>query len=224
MARPYAEIFAEAAARKGGETALRALIEPPKTAAQLRKTPDDRWLAQMTRRIFQSGFRWSLIDDKWPAFEEAFWGFDVGRCAMMPDDDLDALAANKAIVRNVKKILTVRDNAVLLRELAAEHGSAAMFFADWPARDYVGLLQVLRKRGAYLSGGTAQIFLRGMGVDSVIFSADCSAALIREGVVEKPPTSQKDLTLCQSAFNAWLDEGAPSLTEISRVLAFSIDR
>ena len=221
--RPYQEIFALAAARKGGGAALRQQIQNPASAAALRKIPDDRWLAEMTRRIFQAGFNWEQIDKKWPAFEEAFWRFAIGRCALMSDDDLDALVANAKIVRNAKKILTVRDNAVFLQALAAEHGSAGAFFADWPKSDYVGLLQLLKKRGSYLSGSTAQYFLRFMGMDSVVFSRDVVAALIREGVVDKAPSSQKDLKACQAAFDRWIEDGAGGLTEISRVLALSID-
>ena len=221
--RSYQELFALAAERKGGEAALRAQIDAPKSPSALQKIPDDRWLAEMTRRIFQSGFNWELIDKKWPAFEQAFWRFAVGRCALMSDDDLDALAANAAIVRNVKKILTVRDNAVFLQQIAAEHGSAGAFFSKWPREDYVALLTVLKKRASHMSGSTAQYFLRFMGVDSAVFSRDMVAALIREGVVDKAPSSQKDLKACQAAFDRWIEQGAGGLTEISRVLAMSID-
>lgn len=221
--RSYKEIFDLAAERKGGAAALRTQIQKPVANAALKKIPDDRWLAEMTRRIFQAGFNWEQIDKKWPAFEEAFWRFAVGRCALMSDEDLDGLVADAKIVRNAKKILTVRDNAVFLRSIAAEHGSAGAFFADWPRADYVGLLQLLKKRGSYLSGSTAQYFLRFMGVDSVVFSRDVVAALIREGVVDKAPTSQKDLKACQSAFDQWIEDGAGGLTEISRVLALGID-
>ena len=221
--RRFEEIFEAAAARKGGAEALRALIPQPKPAATLRAVADDRWLSEMTRRVFQAGFSWKVVDDKWPQFETAFWGFDLGRCALMSDDDLDTLVANPKIIRNAKKIQTVRDNAVFLRALAQEHGCVGGFFADWPRSDFIGLLQVMKKRGAYMSGATAQYFLRGMGVDGVAFTDHVVKALIREGVVDKTPSSQKDLKLCQAAFDAWLAQGASSLTEISRVLAFSVE-
>lgn len=212
-----------AAGRKGGEAALARLIDKPKSAAALARIPDDRWLAEMTRKIFQAGFNWELIDQKWPGFEQAFWSFEIGRCAMMSDEDQDRLTENKGIVRNAKKIVTVRDNAVFLSDIAKEHGSAGAFFGGWPKADYVGLLQILKKRASHMSGSTAQYFLRSMGVDSIVFSRDVTAALIREGVIDKAPSSQRDLRRCQETFDLWLGQGAGGLTEISRTLAMSVE-
>ena len=39
--------------------------------------PNDRWLAEATRMIFQAGFNWDVIDKKWPNFESAFNGFGL---------------------------------------------------------------------------------------------------------------------------------------------------
>lgn len=183
----FETIWQRSAARKGGEDALEALMPAVRTADELRAIADDRWLAEMTRRIFQAGFNWSVIEKKWPGFEAAFEGFAPGRCAMLSDDDIDRLLKDKDIVRNAAKILSVRENAVFLCDLAREHGSAAAFFADWPVADFAGLLDVLKKRGSRLSGTTGQYFLRFMGKDSFVMSKDVAAALIGEGVVDKPP-------------------------------------
>ncbi|MBZ0325246.1 MAG: DNA-3-methyladenine glycosylase I, partial [Alphaproteobacteria bacterium] len=134
----FATIRARAAARKGGEAALDALMPAVKSAEALRAIPDDRWLAGMAKRIFQAGFVWKVIEDKWHGFEAAFDGFDPKRVAMMADGDLDALLADDRIVRNGRKIEATRENAVFLVDLAREHGSAARFFADWPDEDYIG--------------------------------------------------------------------------------------
>ena len=135
--RSFEDIFALAAARKGGADAFEATLPNPKPATELAAIPDDRWLAAMTRAVFQAGFSWKVIENKWPGFEVAFWGFDPGRCSMMSDDDLDALVQDKNIVRNGAKIRAVAENATFLRELAAEHGTAASSFANWPAEDLI---------------------------------------------------------------------------------------
>jgi 3-methyladenine DNA glycosylase Tag len=221
----YQAIFERAAERHGGAKALAAKLaeSQPKSPAELAAISDDRWLAEMTRRIFQAGFNWSVVDNKWDGFEAAFEGFDVGRWAMASDDDLDALARDTRIVRNPQKIHTVRENAVFLSDLAKEHGSAGRFFADYPATDYVGLLGVLKKRGSRLGGTTAQYFLRFVGKDSFIVSRDVTAALIASGVIDKAPTSAKALRAVQDAFNDWMTESGRPLVQISRTLALSID-
>lgn len=223
MTASFADLHARAAARKGGDAALEALLPVPKSAAELAAIPDDRWLSDMTRRVFQSGFNWKVIDAKWDGFEAAFWGFDIGRCALMSDADLDALVSDTRIVRNGARIRSVRDNAAMLQDLAREYGSPARCFAEWPAEDYAGLLEMLKKRGSRLGGRVGAISLRFMGRDGFVLSEDVCKALIREGVVDKEPTSRKDMAAVQTAFNAWRAESGRPLSDISRILAFGVD-
>lgn len=221
--RQFSEIYAQAAERKGGEATLEALVAEhrPRSRAELAAAPDDRWLSQMTRCVFQAGFNWKVIDNKWPGFEAAFHGFEPRINAAMSDDEFDDRLKDTRIVRNARKILSVRHNAQFLVDLAAEHGSAARFFADWPDEDFAGLLEVMKKRAARLSGETAMRFFRFMGRPSYITSRDVSAALIAAGVIDKPPSSRRDLQAVQAAFNAWMAETGRDLTSLSRVLALS---
>ncbi|MEL6774347.1 MAG: DNA-3-methyladenine glycosylase I [Pseudomonadota bacterium] len=219
--RRFDEISALAAGHHGGEKSVEALLSRPLGNAALRAIPDDRWLSRLGQCVFSAGFNWSVVDKKWPNFEEAFHGFAPGPITLM-DDEAVEIAARAGGIPHMAKAMAIRDNAVLFRALAAEHGSAATFFADWPAERYVELLELLKKRGGRLGGSTAQYFLRFMGVDSFITSADVTAALVREGVVDKAPTSKKAMAATQAAFNAWRAESGRSLTEISRTLALSV--
>jgi len=222
--RKFSEIVDRAAARKGGMTVLKGLLQTPVIpAAQLATIPDDRWLAGMTKAIFKAGFVWKVIDNKWPGFEEAFWEFDVGRCAGLSPDDEERLCRDERIVRNRQKILTVPHNAVLVIETSKRHGGFGNFVADWPANDYIGLLDFLGKNGARLGGLTAQYFLRFMGKDGFVFSRDGVAALIEAGVIDKQPTGKGDRQKVQQAYNRWREESGYGLAEISRILALSID-
>ena len=220
--RTFDEIFAIAAERKGGAEALEALLPRPLPAAELARIPDDRWLSMMAKCLFQAGFHWKVIEAKWPGFETAFEGFDPPRVAFYGDEEIDRLVSDKGIVRNGAKIMAVVENARFLTDLAVEHGSAAKFFADWPADDFIGMMDVLAKRGSRLGGATGQRALRWMGKESFILSQDVSARLIAEGVVAKAPTSKRDLAAVQAAFNVWRDQSGRSLTEISRVLSMSV--
>jgi 3-methyladenine DNA glycosylase Tag len=176
----------------------------------------------MTRRVFQAGFNWKVIDAKWPGFEAAFDGFDPQACANMSEERFDALLKDTRIVRNAAKIRSVIFNARLVVELAAAYGSAARCFAEWPDSDYVGLLELLKQRADRLSGHAGMYFLRAIGRPAFITSRDVTAALIREGVVAKEPTSKRDLAAVQAAFNIWSAQSGRDLTTISRILAMSV--
>ncbi|GAB5437679.1 DNA-3-methyladenine glycosylase I [Falsiruegeria mediterranea] len=217
----FDEIFGLAAARHGGEAALNAQLTKPKTVTELTEIPDDRWLSVITKCVFQAGFNWKVIEAKWDGFEEAFDGFDLGRCAFMDDEKFDALLTDTRIVRNGTKIATVRDNAAFLLELRQE-GGVGQTLGGWPSTDYIGLLAMLKSRASRLGGTTAQFAMRFAGRDGFILSQDVVARLVAEGVVDKTPTSKKALTATQEAFNTWMDQSGRSLTEISRVLAMSL--
>ncbi len=220
--RSFAEIYALAAERKGGEAALEALLSKPAAPEALRALGDDRWLAEFTKRIFQAGFNWSVIEKKWPDFELAFEGFQPARWALASDEDLDRLLKDARIVRHATKIRSVFENAAFFRALAEEEGRpAGRVFADWPDSDYVGLLDLLKRRGSRLGGSTAQYSLRFLGKPAFVLSKDVTAALVREGVIDKAAGSKSALARVQAAFNAWSAESGRSLTEISQVLARS---
>ena len=220
--RSFEDIRAIAAGRHDDLDKRLAALEPPKSAKKLAAIPDDRWLSCMTKCVFQAGFNWKVVDNMWPGFEAAFDGFDIGRCAMLNDDDIARLTKDTRIVRNGMKIRSVHENAVFVGALAKEHGGVGRFFGGWPAEDYVGLLAELKKRGSRLGGATGQYFLRFMGVDSFILSRDVTARLIAEGVIDKAPSSQKAMAAVQDAFNAWREQSGRPFNEISRVLALSI--
>ena len=220
--RSFDQILDIAADRKGGHDVVLTSGAPPKTADELAAIPDNRWLSQMAKAVFQAGFSWKVIEAKWPGFEEAFGGFEPGPLAVMSDDRFDALLQDTRIVRNGIKIRSVQENAVFVTEVAAEAGSFGKKIADWPAEDYAGLLAWLKKNGSRLGGTSAQYFLRFMGKDSYILSRDVVARLVAEGVIDGAPNSQRAMRSVQSAFNEWVAESGRNLTTISRVLAQSI--
>src|SRR5690554_7153557 len=61
--------------RFDSEKELEIFLPQPKADEELRAVTDDRYLSLMTRRIFRAGLRHAMVDQRWPAFEEAFWGF-----------------------------------------------------------------------------------------------------------------------------------------------------
>jgi len=216
-------IYERACKRHGGEEAVASQLMKPKSKAALKKMPDDRWLAGMTKAVFQAGFSWKVVESKWPGFEEAFEGFNPPRVAFFADEELGQLVSDTRIVRNGAKIKATIENARFITEIAREHGSAGAFFAGSKPENYIDLLDTLKKRASRMSGGSAQFFLRFAGVDSWVMSPSVVAALKQAGVVDKAPTSKKARVATQEAFNEWLRESGRSLTEISRILALSAD-
>lgn len=219
----FDNIFQRAAERKGGAAELEALLPSASTSQQLKAIADDRFLAEMTKCVFRSGFVWKIIENKWPGFEDAFHNFDVATCAMLSEEEQEQLAQDTSIVRNTRKIQSVPKNAAFILDVRASHGSFGNYLAAWPVDEIVGLWDDLKKRGNRLGGQTGRFFLRYVGKDTPMFSADVVKALVGQGVVDKEPTSKKALQRVQDALNAWREESGRDLCQISRVLACSVD-
>jgi 3-methyladenine DNA glycosylase Tag len=219
----FKAIRARAEKRKGGAKALEKLLPPKPELKALARLPDDRILAEMTRRVFSAGFAWSVIETKWPGFEKAFLGFRPAKLVFQPDDFWDGLLSDTAIVRNGAKIASVRENAVFVQEISKEHGSFGRFLAQWPSSDEVGLLDLLAKRGSRLGGNTGQMFLRFVGWDGFVTSQDVVACLREAGLdVAEEVKSKGDLARVQAQFNAWASETGLPYVHLSRICALSI--
>src|ERR1700757_5407853 len=85
----------EAARTRLGATALEARLMRRRASAELKAQTDDRYLSQMELRIFRAGLKHSLVDAKWPAFEEVFDGFEPRRVRAMSDEELEALPGDR---------------------------------------------------------------------------------------------------------------------------------
>ena len=90
-----------------------------------RKTPDSdsEYLEQLTKAIFQAGFSWSVIRNKWDNFKRAFDGFEIEKVANYGLADLERLINDASIVRNRQKIAATVENARTMMELIDEYGS-----------------------------------------------------------------------------------------------------
>jgi 3-methyladenine DNA glycosylase Tag len=221
--RNFETILDLAASRKGGHAALKRILAEtkPQSPKAIARLPDDRVLSAMTRTVFAGGFGWHIIDRKWPAFEKAFNGFDPHACAFLNEEQLDVLMRDRSIIRSPRKITGVPWNARFVLDLAAAHGSAARFFADWPDDCVIDVIAVIRKRGIGFGFENAARFLRAIGKPAFIASPDVLAALVREGVLDRPSAGKKALAKIQAALNQWSAESGHDLTTLSRVLAMS---
>jgi 3-methyladenine DNA glycosylase Tag len=213
----------DAARARHGAAALEARLSTPRSPAELRALGDDRYLSQMQLRIFRAGLKHSLVDAKWPAFEEVFHRFEPRRVRAMPDEQLEALLADKRLIRHWGKLKSVRDNAAAMLAIGEERGSFGAWLADWPTTDIVGLWDELAKRFSQMGGNSGPSFLRMVGKDTFVLTHSVTAALKHWGAAEAPPKNRKDRQQVQAHFNDWAAESGRPLCHLSLILAASVE-
>ncbi|WP_137818387.1 DNA-3-methyladenine glycosylase I [Pseudomonas sp. 2FG] len=209
--------------RFGSKAALEARLPTPKSAAELRQIADDRYLSLIALRVFRAGLKHSLVDAKWPAFEEVFFGFAPEKVVLMGGEHLERLMQDARLIRHLGKLKSVPRNAQFVLDVAKQQGSFGALIADWPVTDIVGLWKYLAKHGSQLGGLSAPRLLRMVGKDTFIPTDDMVAALKAQEIIEKSPTSLKELAAVQAAFNQWHAESGRPLCQLSVMLAHTVN-
>ena len=219
---PFSHVLARAAERKGGEDFVLELAGESLPNELILSIPDDRWLSAFTKQIFQSGFVWRVVENKWSGFEEVFFEFDIEKMLMMPDEMWEQKCKDPRIIRNGKKVMTIKKNAQMIYELSAEHGSFSQWLLNWPKNDITSLWAFLKKVGDRLGGNTGPYALRRMGFDTFIISQDNEAYFRAYKLIEGGISSKKSQVKIQQCFNQWQQESKLDYTTLSRVLSYSV--
>lgn len=209
--------------RFGSAAALEAHLPRPESAEHLRSISDDRYLSVMSLRVFRAGLRHSVIDAKWPAFEQVFFGFDPEKVVLMGAERIENLMQDARIIRHLGKLKSVPRNAQFILDVRHEKGSFGELIASWPVTDIVGLWKYIAKHGAQMGGLSAPRFLRMVGKDTFVPTNDMVAALNAQGIIDKVPTSLRDLAKVQAVFNAWHEQSGRPLCQLSTMLAYTVN-
>lgn len=219
----FSTIQKRAEERKGGKAILASLMPAVITDKQLLAISDDRFLSEMSRCLFQAGFVWRVVNQKWDSFEQVFFKFDPNKLVLLSPEQLENLAKNPAIIRNMQKIVSVQKNAQMVLDIAHEYGSVSQFIASWPKDDHIGLFKNLKQHGDRLGGNTGPRVLRNLGIDTFVLSPDVVMCLQQAGAdIRDNPSSQKDFKLIQQVFNTWHTESGLPYSHISRMCACSV--
>lgn len=210
--------------RFGSRQALESRLPVARSADELRAMPDDRYLSMIALRVFRAGLRHSVVDARWPVFEEVFFGFDPNKVVLMSAEHIERLMQDKRLIRHLAKLRSVPRNAQMVLDLSREYGSMGNLIADWPAEDIVGLWRLLARRGNQLGGLSVPRFLRMVGRDTFVTTGDVLTALVGLGVLDRATaTSQRDLALVQQAFNRLAEQSNRPISQLSAMLAFTVN-
>src|SRR5690554_2644082 len=224
MTLDYCWLYDTVRKRFESDEAFEAFLPQALTPEALKQKGDDRYLSAMSQRVFQAGMQHSVVNARWPAFEEAFWGFEPETMVLLSPEQIEGYMKNDRIIRHRTKLQTIPKNAQFILDIRQEYGCRfGEFIANWPSADIIGLWRLLAKRGARLGGRSASAFLRLVGKDTFLLTSDVVARLTASSVIDHNPTSQRDLQTVQDAFNALQQASGRPLCQLSMMLALSIN-
>lgn len=215
------DIYQRAAARKGGADKLELLLGAGNQDALLTNIGDDRFLAEFSKKVFQSGFVWRVVENKWPNFEASFFNFNIEKVLMMPEEMMERKATDPNIIRNFNKVKTIKANGQMIFEEQQNGQTFAEFIAQWPSDNIIGLWAYLKKYGQRLGGNTGPYALRALGKDTFIISRDVEAYFRAHDIITGGIQTKSSLQAIQTSFNTWQQQCDLSLSQLSRLIAFA---
>jgi len=111
-----------------------------------------------------AGLRWRTVAERWPNFQNAFAGFDIGKVAEFGEEDVKRLLGDERIIRNRRKILSTIQNAVEFKRIVEEAGSFQKWLDSMDKSDnYSAVVEEIRGRFRHAGETTARIFLYTVG-------------------------------------------------------------
>ena len=219
----FTEVIAKAEQRLG-KSNLTERLPKVKSAQELTAMPNDRYLSLMCLRIFRAGLKHSMVDAKWPAFEDVFLKFEPRRVRMMSDEDLEACLGNKQLIRHWGKLKSVRENAIAMVGLIdSGPGGFGGYLANWPGDEIVELWFDIANRFSQMGGNSGPYFLRMAGKDTFMLTPHVIKALAEWGVYSGSGKGKGERRKVQTVLNAWAAESALPLAHISMILAQTVD-
>ncbi len=107
----------------GGPEGVAAALNERPAGTDITRKKDAQLLRGMSKAVFSSGFSWTVIETKWPGFEEALDKFEPKTVDIYGEEKVDALLKDTRIVRNGAKIMATIQNARFVVATAKAHGS-----------------------------------------------------------------------------------------------------
>jgi 3-methyladenine DNA glycosylase Tag len=131
------------------------------------------YLDVMGKAMFQSGISWRVVESKWPGTREALQDFNPRTIATLTDADLDELAKDTRLIRNLRKLAAQVDNARRMLELEEDHGSFQNYLRSHGG--FEGTLKDIRKQFKYMGDAGTFYFLWVVGEDVPDYEERCKS-------------------------------------------------
>ncbi len=90
---------------------------------------DNEFLEQVARIIFIAGFRYSVVESKWPYIRKAFDNFSVKKVAKYNERGINRIMKSPGMIRNEQKIRAIVENAQICEYIQDGYGSVLKWIA-----------------------------------------------------------------------------------------------
>lgn len=124
---------------------------------------DDEYFEILCLMIFQSGFNWRVVREKWKDLKKIFKGFKVEDVARLTNSQQQALFKNPKMIKNKRKIEAVMANAKIFLEIIKKSGSFENYLKNLRTLREREKIKEIKKLFSGIGDYSAEFFLHSMG-------------------------------------------------------------
>ena len=126
---------------------------------RIKPDSDQGYFSQLSKAVFQAGFSYKVVEQKWHDITEAFENFNFDSIALWDEETVLFVVQSPKVIRNIKKIRGIVYNAQVFLELIQEFGSFEAFLATIRDKPYQEVSKILTKKFKWLGLTGAYVFL-----------------------------------------------------------------
>lgn len=129
-----------------------------------KKTNLDRvYLERMSKVIFRVGLSYDVVENKWTHIKKEFEGFDIHKINKITHKQMSSFLRNENLIRNPKKLNSVKSNAKKILKLKESYGSLGKYFKEMESLGEEKFIKEVSKAFELLGEKTTVYFLRSVG-------------------------------------------------------------
>ncbi|MHA2102959.1 MAG: DNA-3-methyladenine glycosylase I [Candidatus Hodarchaeales archaeon] len=121
-------------------------------------TSDEGYFEFLTKAVFQAGFSYKVVEQKWPDITEVFENFNFSSIAHWDEEKILDVVQSPKIIRNMKKVRGIVYNAQIFIELVNQYESIEKYLASFRDKSYNERSSKLAKQFKWLGRTGAYVF------------------------------------------------------------------
>jgi len=154
--------------------------------------PDSFFYKHLVSTIHVSGYRVSILRDRWGDIKKAFSDYDVNKVSQYNNEDLKRMMRNPRLIRNKRKLKACIENAKIMKKISTKYGSFGEYL-DQNRHNFRQLKKELIERFRYLGDILVLEYLKEIGIDAIKPDVHVVRVMHRLGLINSERISSENI-------------------------------
>ena len=120
----------------------------------------------MSKAVFNAGFSYQVVNNKWEDIKEVFYDFEPKIISNWTVDEISKALNSPKIIRNSRKITIIVSNANVFLDLLNKYKTFENYLKSFRDKPYEEKQKILSKQFKWLGPTGAHFFLWSIGEDA----------------------------------------------------------